>query len=115
MKYLMMMLALLIGHNCFAQQADASQGKQLWTRVYTGEAPYTERSCTRCHGDDLTKDGKHVKTGKLIKPLAPSVNKDSLTDEKKIEKWFMRNCKWTMGRECSAQEKADILNFIRQQ
>ncbi|MEA3244387.1 MAG: DUF1924 domain-containing protein, partial [Pseudomonadota bacterium] len=33
-------------------------------------------------------------------------------DGKKIEKWFKRNCKWTLGRECTAQEKADFLAYI---
>ncbi|MFK5970948.1 MAG: DUF1924 domain-containing protein [Candidatus Marithrix sp.] len=30
-----------------------------------------------------------------------------------IRKWFKRNCKWTLGRECNAQEKGDILKFIQ--
>ncbi|MCK5721690.1 MAG: DUF1924 domain-containing protein, partial [Gammaproteobacteria bacterium] len=45
----------------------------------------------------------------------PSVNQASLSKVKKIKKWFKRNCKWTTGKECSAQVKADILAFIKQQ
>ena len=98
-----------------AASANAENGKALWNKSYAGDAPFTERSCTSCHSDNLTTTGKHAKTGKSIKPLAPSVNKDSLTDAKKINKWFLRNCKWTLNRECTAQEKADILTFISKQ
>lgn len=44
--------------------------------------------------------------------MAPSANPERLTDVRKIEKWFKRNCKWTLGRECSAQEKTDLLLYI---
>ncbi|HCS12500.1 MAG TPA: hypothetical protein DIW28_01710, partial [Zetaproteobacteria bacterium] len=44
---------------------------------------------------------------KRIEPMAPSVNPERLTDPAKIEKWFGRNCEWTIGRDCTAQEKAD--------
>ena len=44
--------------------------------------------------------------------MAPSVNPKRLTDRSKIEKWFKRNCKWTLGRECTPQEKGDILTFL---
>jgi len=93
----------------------AESGEQLWNKTFSGEAPFTERSCTTCHTDDLKHKGKHARTGKTLKPLAPSINKQSLSDEKKITKWLKRNCKWTLGRECTAQEKSDILTFINQQ
>lgn len=98
-----------------AETPDSQHGQSLWNRNYAGKAPYTERSCSTCHSNNLTNSGKHTKTGKPIKPLAPSVNQESLSDDRKIRKWFKRNCKWTLGRECSAQEKADILSFISQQ
>lgn len=44
--------------------------------------------------------------------MKPAVNPERLVDAKKIEKWFLRNCKWTFGRECTAQEKGDFLTFI---
>lgn len=89
--------------------ADAERGKAFWYRDNAG------RSCAGCHGEQVTQAGKHVKTGKLIEPMAPSVNSKSLTDVRQIEKWFYRNCKWTLGRECSAQEKADILTWLNSQ
>jgi hypothetical protein len=92
---------------------DAQRGKELWVKKYPGEDG-KERDCQTCHGKDLTKGGKHVKTGKPIDPLAPSVNKERFTELKKIEKWFKRNCKWTMGRECTNQEKGDLLTYLSQ-
>lgn len=98
-----------------ASSPQADNGKQLWTKTYTTNRKPQQRSCTSCHTENLHVTGKHVKTGKPIDPLAPSVNRERLTDVKKIEKWFKRNCKWTLGRECSVQEKADFLSYIRSQ
>jgi len=92
--------------------ADAQQGRALWQKTFTGKADFPSRSCASCHTKDLTQTGKHIKTNKPIKPMAPSVNPQRLTSVKKINKWFKRNCKWTMGRECTAQEKSDILVYI---
>src|SRR5512135_810925 len=93
-----------------ASSFDAERGKKDWTKSV--KAGGEEMSCTACHGDDLSKTGKHRKTGKLIEPMAPSVNAERFTDAKKIEKWFKRNCNDVWGRECTAQEKGDILKFL---
>lgn len=83
-------------------------GKSLWDqRISIG------RSCADCHGKDLTRKGKHVKTNKVIKPMALSVNPKRYTKPKKIEKWFKRNCKWTWGRECTALEKDQMLQYLK--
>lgn len=47
--------------------------------------------------------------------MAASVNPKRYTKMKKINKWFKRNCKWTLGRECTNQEKGDILKYLSQQ
>jgi hypothetical protein len=88
-------------------------GEQLWERKVINPKTGQERRCALCHTTDLRKMGKHATTGKLIKPMAPSVNPERLSDKKKIEKWLARNCKWTLGRECTAQEKGDVLTMIR--
>ena len=92
-----------------ATSFDKSAGAALWQKDFDG------KSCTSCHGADLTQPGKHKKTGKSIKPMAASLNPERLTDSSKIEKWFLRNCKWTLGRECTAQEKGDVLIWLREQ
>lgn len=92
-----------------ANTADAEQGKQLWQKTFNNNG---ERSCASCHTKDLTRNGKHIKTNKDIKPMSPSANPERLTDSKKVNKWFKRNCKWTLGRECTAQEKSNFLVYI---
>jgi hypothetical protein len=94
-----------------AANFNAEQGKTNWNKTAKGSEG-EEMTCHKCHGEDLTKDGKHHKTNKVIKPMAPSVNPDRFTDVKKIEKWFKRNCNDAWGRECTAQEKGDILKFL---
>jgi cytochrome c553 len=98
-----------------ASAASDKRGHDMWFKEYKDTKSGKMRSCTSCHTDDLKKKGKHVKTGKVIDPLAPSMNSERLTELKKIKKWFKRNCKWTVGRECTAQEKSDFLSYIRKQ
>ena len=94
---------------------DDKQGEHLWQKTFNYVGEFTERSCTSCHTKDLTAAGQHIKTNKLIKSMAPSSNAERFTDSKKVEKWFKRNCKWTVGRECTAQEKANFLVYINKQ
>ena len=98
-----------------ANSGNVQRGEEFWNKTFTGKAPFTKRSCKSCHTANLKNKGEHVRTGKTLKPLAPSVNQASLSKVKKVKKWFKRNCKWTTGKECSAQVKADILAFIKQQ
>lgn len=93
----------------------ADAGKAMWSREFKSAEDGKLRACTTCHSGDLRKSGRHAVTGKVIDPMSPAVNKDRLTDAEKIEKWFGRNCKWTYGRECTAQEKGDFLKFIQSQ
>ena len=103
----------------------AEAGKKMWTKVmpyeHKGEM-MKDRSCATCHNANPTTPGKHAKTGKEIAPMtlsAFSINKKTGEKEprfataKKIRKWFKRNCKWTYGRECTAQEKGDFLAFFK--
>jgi len=94
--------------------ADPARGARLWQQPFPS-ADGASRRCSDCHGSDLRQPGRHAKTGKAIEPLAPSVSAESLTDPAKIEKWFRRNCSWTLGRECTPQEKADLLSYINLQ
>jgi hypothetical protein len=91
----------------------ATAGEALWNNSTTDARTGQSRSCTACHTADLRVAGKHAETGKRIEPMKPAVNPVRLTDARQIEKWFLRNCKWTFGRECTPQEKGDFLMFIR--
>ncbi|MFQ5431541.1 MAG: DUF1924 domain-containing protein [Nitrospinota bacterium] len=98
-----------------AQQFNAERGQAVWTKTYSDKKTGEPRNCELCHTNNLKGVGEHRKTGEPIEPLAPSVNPKRFTDIKFIEKWFKRNCKWTIGRECTNQEKGDLLVFLRKQ
>ena len=100
--------AVLEHYSATAENApSAERGRMLWNKP-----GIRGRDCTQCHGNDLRQAGRHRRTRKPIDPMAPSVNPKRFTDPRKVEKWFRRNCKWTWGRECTAQEKADILQWL---
>ncbi len=97
-----------------ASKFSVADGEAFWARPAVDAKTGEIRKCAQCHGEDLRRTGKHVTTGKAIDPLAPSANPKRLTDIEHIEKWFSRNCKWTLGRECTAQEKGNVLVMLRQ-
>ena len=71
-------------------------------------------NCTVCHGKNLSVDGKHVITDRRIAPFSPAANPERFTSHAKVEKWFKRNCTEVVGRECTAAEKADFIQFVTQ-
>lgn len=89
------------------QPANAQRGQQFFTSKH-GQ----EWSCASCHGQTPTGAGKHASTGKVIAPLAPAFEPTRFTDAAKTEKWFRRNCKDVLSRECSPAEKADVMAFL---
>lgn len=86
---------------------NAARGQTFFNARHGGEW-----SCASCHGTPPTADGKHASTGKAIAPLAPAFNPKAFTDAAKVDKWFRRNCKDVLARECSAAEKADVLAYL---
>ena len=91
----------------------AQAGERFWDQPVTEPKSGEVRRCSLCHTTDLRRSGKHATTGKVIEPMAPSVNAKRLSNRADIEKWLLRNCKWTLGRECTPQEKGDVLVMIR--
>lgn len=85
----------------------ADRGRTFFNTKHGGEW-----SCASCHGTPPTAQGKHASTGKPITPLAPAFNPKAFTDTAKVDKWFRRNCKDVLSRECSAGEKADVLAYL---
>lgn len=85
---------------------DAARGEQFF------KTKHSDWSCASCHTEDPRQPGKHAKTDKPIEPLAPAANAKRFTDPKKVAKWFKRNCGDVLGRECSAQEKGDVLAYL---
>jgi hypothetical protein len=70
-------------------------------------------SCSTCHTLDPRNPGRHTVTGKVIEPMAPAINPRRLTDVAKVEKWFKRNCRDVLDRECTALEKGDVITYLR--
>ncbi len=85
----------------------ADRGSRLFRTTQAGDW-----SCATCHGETPTGPGRHAKTAKVIQPLAPAANPQRFTDVAQVEKWFKRNCGDVLKRECTAQEKGDILAWL---
>ncbi|WP_414638952.1 DUF1924 domain-containing protein [Aquabacterium sp.] len=85
----------------------ATRGQQFFKATHGGEW-----SCASCHGSLPTQAGRHASTNKTIGALAPAANAERFTNPSKVEKWFRRNCKDVLSRECSAAEKADVLAWL---
>ncbi len=88
----------------------AERGKILFSSTHKGGKPKTN-SCTVCHTKSPLKTGK-TRAGKDIAPMALSKTKDRYSDPKKVAKWFRRNCRSVLGRECTALEKGDFITFM---
>ena len=86
---------------------NAQKGQTFFNTRHGGEW-----SCASCHGNPPIKPGQHASTGKDIAPLAPAANAQAFTSTARVDKWFRRNCKDVLGRECSAPEKADVLAYL---
>ncbi|MCV2353008.1 DUF1924 domain-containing protein [Paucibacter sp. B2R-40] len=98
----------LAGYSAEAgRSADAGRGQRFFTSQHGGEW-----SCASCHQALPTGAGRHASTGKSIDALAPAFNPKRFSDPAKVEKWFRRNCKDVLSRECSAAEKADVLAWL---
>ncbi|MDP3812142.1 MAG: DUF1924 domain-containing protein, partial [Hydrogenophaga sp.] len=109
-------LAMLVFAAATAQAGDTTPAEQLsrWSAqagapgsVSKGQAFFNNRhgadwSCASCHGNPPTRQGEHASTAKPIAPLAPAFNAKAFTDAAKSDKWFRRNCKDVLSRECSA-------------
>lgn len=89
---------------------DAKRGETLFKGKHKGGNAETP-SCTSCHTTDLKAPGE-TRAGKRIEPMAVSVNPKRFTDPADVAKWFKRNCNDVMGRECTPQEKGDVLAYL---
>ena len=98
---------LLKSYEAQSGKASPSRGEQFFNAKHG-----KEWSCSSCHENPPNHDTKHIVTGKVIKPLAPNANPARFTDEIKADKWFKRNCNDVLDRDCTAQEKAEVLSWL---
>lgn len=88
----------------------AEAGKTFFNRKLTVRGK--EVSCSSCHTDNPAAVGKHITTKKAIKPLAPAANPARFSDVDKVEVNFEKHCLDIIGKDCTAQEKADYITYL---
>jgi Domain of unknown function (DUF1924) len=128
-RTLALLPALLVAHAAMSSAVFAATPAELLAGyvAQAGAPPSPERgeklfntnfgkelglSCSSCHGAVPTKPSRHAISEKRLAPLAPAFNDKTFTDRPKVEGWFRINCKDVIARECTAQEKADVLAWL---
>ena len=109
--------AILASYAAQAKKLDPSfmgfsvdRGSQLWNSKHS-EGNIDTPSCTTCHTKDATAEGM-TRGLKPIAPMAVSRTPSRFTDTDKVEKWFLRNCRTVLGRECTPVEKGDVITYL---
>jgi cytochrome b len=87
----------------------AEEGRRLYFSEHVQDGERV--SCSTCHTASPRSRGR-TPAGKLVDPLAPAANPARLTDRGEVEKWFRRNCKQVLGRECTAEEKGNFITWL---
>jgi cytochrome c peroxidase len=88
----------------------AEEGKAFFNRELLIKGKPT--ACASCHTANPADQGKHIVTGKPIRPLAPAINEKRFADIDKVEKNFTKHCNDITGRDCSAREKANFVTYL---
>ncbi|MFM8798809.1 MAG: DUF1924 domain-containing protein [Fluviibacter sp.] len=101
----------------FTQESKAQNPAFKGFSAKAGESFYKNKhggdwSCSSCHTDNPAAEGKHAVTGKVIQPLSPNANPLRFTDSAKVNKWFKRNCNDVLKRECTPEEKGNLLTYL---
>lgn len=106
------------GKSTGADGFSASIGREFYLKRRTWGAEnevvidYEVPTCSSCHTEDPMKEGKHVKTKKAIKPIAPAANPERFTNVAKVEKNFTEHCQDIYKRDCTAVEKGHFLTYL---
>jgi cytochrome b len=87
----------------------AAEGRRIYLAEQVQDGQRV--SCATCHTADPRRPGR-TPIGKVVEPLAPAANPARFTDRADVEKWFKRNCKQVMGRECTPEEKGHFLTYL---
>ena len=91
-------------------QFSAARGAEFY-RAERPRADGVKAGCAGCHTADPRASGR-TRANKDIAPLAPVANPQRFTDPAQVEKWFGRNCKDVLERDCTAQEKGDFIAYL---
>jgi cytochrome c peroxidase len=87
----------------------AAEGEKLYRSEHVQDGQKV--SCATCHTASPRAQGR-TPVGKLVDPLSPKVNPSRFSDPAETEKWFKRNCKQVLGRECTAEEKGHFVTYV---
>ena len=137
MKKLSIVLVALLGLSAMSAQASIANAKKLVMIYHTqainenkefagpsaeeGKAFYNnkvkaangkETACASCHTANPANNGKHIVTGKSIKPLSPAVNAKRFADFEKVEAKFTQHCVDILGADCTAAQKANYISYV---
>lgn len=101
---------ILAGYTAQAKSTPSPErGQQFFTRKFKGNL---YESCADCHTATPAGRGKDLTSEKLMSALAPAANSRRFIDPVRVEHFFRLNCRDVVGRDCSAQEKADVLSWL---
>lgn len=78
----------------------------------SSEAHRDQIPCRACHVVFSSQPEAHRPTRRELRALAPSANPERFSNEWRTEYWFSYNCKLLLGRECTAQEKGDLITWL---
>lgn len=95
----------------------AEDGKAFFNREviqFKGDTKNSGKAiaCASCHTENPADTGKHIVTGKLIKPLSPAVNAKRFSSVKDVEKKFTKHCNEVVGSDCTPQEKGNYIAYL---
>lgn len=88
----------------------ATEGKIFFNRKITING--NEAACASCHTPNPANEGKHIVTGKAIRPLSPAVNNKRFNDLDKVEDKFTEHCNDIIGADCTPEEKANFIGYV---
>lgn len=88
----------------------AEAGRQFYLVRRTWQSG--DFTCSGCHTEDPTKEGRHIKAKTPIKPLAPSANPERFIDVQKVEANFTAHCMDLHERDCRAHEKGNLIAYL---
>ncbi len=100
-----------IGENKDFAGPSAEEGKAFYNNKVKG-ANGKETACASCHTANPADNGKHIVTGKTIKPLSPVVNEKRFADFDKVEAKFTQHCVDILGADCTAAQKANYISYV---
>jgi len=87
-----------------------ADGKTFFNRQFNVNGK--QIACASCHTSNPADEGKHIVTGKPIRPLSPIVNEKRFTDIDKVEAKFTEHCNDILGADCTAAEKSNFISYL---